>query len=225
MPLTGIDALVFDLYGTLLDVDRLDEQRRAVLPQAEGLVALWRATQLRYTFIRTLMGDYVDFWAITAAALDHAAACLGVPLAPSERQRLLDAWLDLRPFPEVPAALAALAGRPLAILSNGSPAMLDAALERSGLKPAFDLVLSADTVRRFKPHPAVYALAPAWLRLPAERILFCSSNGFDVAGAGRFGLRVCHVARDRAPLDRLGVEPDVTIASLADLPGLLAPRA
>jgi len=221
MPLTDIDAVVFDVYGTLLDVDSIEARRREVAPEAAGLVGLWRSKQLEYSFVRTLVDDYVDFWAITEAALDYALATLGVALDPARRTRLLDAWLALTPFPEVPAALAALAGRPLAVLSNGSPSMLDAALTHAGLKPLFAAVLSADTVRRFKPHPAVYALAPAWLRMPAARVLFCSANGFDVAGAWRFGLRVCRVSRDGRPIDALGVEPDATIRSLAELPALL----
>lgn len=225
MPLEGIDALVFDVYGTLLDVSTIDARCREITPRAGDFVALWRAKQLEYAFVRTLIDDYTDFWALTADALDHTAARFGLTLDRTTRARLMEGWLELRPFPDVPPALEALSTRPLVVLSNGSPAMLDAVLTRSGLKPRFRDVLSVDAVRRFKPHPAVYALAPAYLNIPAGRVLFVTANGFDVAGAKHFGFQVCRVNRAGTPLDRLGIEPDVTVASLGEMPGRLGKTA
>lgn len=214
---SDVDAIVFDLYGTLLDVDGLAATVAASVGTADGLVPLWRAKQLEYAFIRSLTGDYADFRTVTGDALDYACARLGQPLGAGARARLIDGWDRLPPFPEVPAALDALSARPLAILSNGSPAMLERALAESGLRDRFAVVLSADLVQRFKPDPAVYALVPGHLGIPAERLLFVSANGFDVAGAARFGLRVARVDRAGLPLDGLGVTPEVTVRSLEEL--------
>lgn len=222
MPVSAPGALVFDVYGTLLDVSSIDERCRDLVPDPARFVALWRTKQLEYSFIRTIVDDYVDFWAITAAALDYTAAHFALELPDDDRRQLLDAWLTLRPFPDVADGLEALAHYPRVILSNGSPAMLEAVLDHSGLRSAFDPVLSADMVRRYKPYMAVYALVPAQLRIPPERVLFFSSNGFDVAGAKRFGFQVCHVNRHDRPLDVLGIVPDAAVASLDEVPAWLA---
>ncbi|MBX6342731.1 MAG: haloacid dehalogenase type II, partial [Thermomicrobiaceae bacterium] len=142
MPLDRIDAIAFDVYGTLVDVTSLAARAQALGLPASALVATWRAKQLEYSFVRTLTGDYVDFWQVTRDALDYACAALGVDLADDARERLCREWLALDPFPEVPQALAALGSRPLVVLSNGSPAMLDPLLERSGLRERFREVLS-----------------------------------------------------------------------------------
>lgn len=215
-----IEAIVFDLYGTLLDVGGLEASVREILPDeqdAGGFVRLWRAKQLEYAFIRTLARDYADFWTVTGDALDYTFERLGRPLDGEARERLLDRWNRLPPFPDVLPALDTLQARPLAILSNGSPAMLERALDVGGLSRRFRHVLSADLVQRFKPDPAVYALAPGHLMVPARRLLFVSSNGFDVAGAGRFGLRVAWLDRSGTPRDRVGGVPDATFHSLGEL--------
>jgi 2-haloacid dehalogenase len=212
-----VDAIVFDLYGTLVDFDSLTERCREVAGDAP-LLDRWRAKQLEHTFLRTILVDYVDFWSITVQTLDVACAELGLRPTPRERDMLLESWLALVPFPDVPAALEGLATRwPLAVLSNGSPLMLETGLSRAGLLGYFRELLSADAVRRYKPDPAVYALAPAALVVPPERILFCSANGFDVAGATTFGFQTCWVNRTGQPLDALGRQPAFEVTALDEL--------
>jgi len=212
-----VDAIVFALYGTLVTLDSLAERCREVAGDAP-LLDRWRAKQLEQSFLRTILGDYVDFWSITVQALDVTCAELGLRPTAAERDMLLESWLDLAPFPEVPATLEELATRwPLAVLSNGSPVMLETGLTRAGLRGYFRVLLSADSVRRYKPDPAVYALAPAALVLPPQRILFCSANGFDAAGAVSFGLQTCQVNRTGRPLDTLGRQPAFEVTSLGDL--------
>uniref|UniRef100_A0A831TFW1 Haloacid dehalogenase type II n=1 Tax=Thermorudis peleae TaxID=1382356 RepID=A0A831TFW1_9BACT len=211
------DAVVFDLYGTLADIGALAQRCRQVAGDAP-LLDRWRAKQLEHAFLRTILQDYVDFWQVTVEALDAACAEMGIVPTAGERDALLQGWLELTPFPEVPGALEQLAGRwSLAVLSNGSPAMLETGLSHAGLRRYFQAILSADAVRRYKPDPAVYALAPAALVVPPERILFCSANGFDVAGAASFGLSVCWVNRSGRPIDALGRQPVLEVSSIEEL--------
>ena len=218
-------ALVFDAYGTLFDVASVAEACAAVMPEPEALVGLWRAKQLEYSFLRSLMGPaaYVDFWTITADALDFAAAKLGLQLTSAERERALQGWLEVRAYPEVESALAALAtqGRYCLILSNGTRGMLETALRSAGLAHRFQAVLSVDEVRVYKPHPRVYQMAVDALTTPPGDLLFISSNGWDAAGARAFGLPVAWLNRTGAPPERLGVSPDVTLPDLSALPALL----
>ena len=176
-------AFVFDAYGTLFDVHSVMEAARAVTPDPQALSQLWRQKQLEYTWLRSLMGRYQDFWLVTGQALRFALRRLGITAAESQIEALMSAYLTLSPFPEVPNALRALRGRPLAILSNGSPRMLESAVRSSGLGAAFDHVLSVDAVGVYKPSPLVYDLAVRAFGLPAREILFVSSNAWDVAGA------------------------------------------
>jgi 2-haloacid dehalogenase len=164
------------------------------------------------------MGAYVDFWAVTAAALRHTLRRLGLTPSAAQVRRLMDAYLSLACFPEVPAALERLAGRPRVVLSNGSPAMLAAAVASSGLGKYLDHVISVDAVRTYKPSPLVYALGPGTLGLPAGELLFVSSNGWDVAGAKAFGYQVAWCNRTDAPEEELGVRPDVVVRALDQLP-------
>jgi 2-haloacid dehalogenase len=216
-----VDGLLFDAYGTLFDVHSVVEAGRAVTTDPAALSALWRQKQLEYTWLRSLMGRYEDFWAVTDAALTYACRRLGLSVGPAARQRLLDAYLTLAPFPEVPATLDRLRPVPCAILSNGAPRMLESVVAHNGLGPYLRAVISVDEVRTFKPHPAVYALGPVRLGLPRDRIGFVSSNGWDVAGAKAFGFQVVWVNRQAAPLDELGVAPDLEVRDLADLAGAL----
>jgi len=213
-----IEAIVFDVYGTLFGFNRLAERARAIVGDLP-LLDRWRAKQLEHSFLRTILGEYVDFWRVTEDALDAACEQLELELTREEREHLLHGWLELEAFPEVRSALEAFRARGLrlAILSNGSPAMLEALLDTAGMRSEFEAVLSADAVQRYKPSPAVYALAPAALVVRPERILFCSSNGFDVAGALRFGFRVCWVNRGNAKLDALGKQPHSAVHSLLEL--------
>jgi 2-haloacid dehalogenase len=207
-------AFVFDAYGTLFDVHSVMEAARAVTPDPHALSLLWRQKQLEYTWLRSLMGRYQDFWLVTGQALRFALRRLGITAGESQIEALMSAYLTLSPFPEVPAALRALRGRPLAVLSNGSPRMLESAVRSSGLGAAFDHVLSVDTVGVYKPSPLVYDLAVRALNLPAGEVLFVSSNAWDVAGAGAYGFRTCWCNRANAPADELDVTPDYEVDRL-----------
>ena len=212
--MTAPRAYVFDAYGTLFDVHSVVEAGRAVTGDPLALSALWRQKQLEYTWLRSLMGRYEDFWAVTEQALRFALARLGVSATEAQVQSLMQAYLSLACFPEVRDALAALGGTQLAILSNGSPRMLDAAVRSSELAGVFAHVLSVDAVRIYKPAPAVYELGPRALGVPAGEIVFVSSNAWDIAGAKAFGYRTCWCNRSGAPMEALGVSPDHEVDSL-----------
>jgi 2-haloacid dehalogenase len=200
-------AFVFDAYGTLFAV-------HSVAPDLPALSQLWRQKQLEYTWLRSLMNRYEDFWSVTEAALRAAAAQLTIELSDAEIDRLMQAYLVPRLFPDAAIALHNLRGRPLAILSNGSPKMLDAAVRGNGLHGAFAHVLSVDHVKTYKPSPRVYALGPEMLGIPASEILFVSSNAWDAAGAKAFGYRVCWCNRIGASGEWPEFRPDVTVSSL-----------
>jgi len=221
--LDGVRACVFDAYGTLFDFASaaarcpdVPEDRRA------ALTTLWRDKQLQYAWLRTLENRYVDFWQVTGDALDFALESLDL-MNIHLRERLMNLYLGLEPFPEVPAVLAALrqAGFQTAILSNGSPMMLDALLKRSGLEAMFDAVLSVDAVRAFKTHPDVYQYALDSLDLEAGAISFQSSNAWDAHGAADFGMRVVWCNRYGQRRERLPGRPDFEVRTLAELPALL----
>jgi 2-haloacid dehalogenase len=216
-----VQAIVFDAYGTLLDVASVARACAAVTAEPSPFVALWRQKQLEYSWQRALMNQYADFWQVTGEALDYAAVRLGVRLDAASRERLRQAWLELQPFPEVAAALQRLSGRPLAVLSNGSPAMLTAVFERSGLRPPLTHLLSVDEVHTYKPRPAVYEIAPRTLGLTRPEIVFVSGNPWDAAGAANFGFRVAWLNRAGLPFDNLGQTPELVLTSLAELPDAL----
>jgi 2-haloacid dehalogenase len=225
--LEGISACVFDAYGTLFDFasaaarcEAVPEERRA------ALTALWRDKQLEYAWLRTLENRYADFWQVTGEALDFALDSLDLAQL-ALRERLMELYLGLEPFAEVPSVLRALreAGFKIAILSNGSPHMLEALVKRSRLESLFDAVLSADAVRAFKTHPKVYQYALDSLGLPAPAIAFQSSNAWDAHGASDFGMRVVWCNRYGQRRERLPGAPDFEIRTLAELPGLLAKPA
>jgi 2-haloacid dehalogenase len=213
-----VRGIALDMYGTVVDVGAVADACRGIAPDPTAFAALWRTKQLEYTFLLSLMGKYQNFWTVSEQALDFTTRRLGVDVSPGERPRLMNAWLEPRPYPEVPAVLARLKERyPLAILSNGSPKMLQAGLAHSGLKADFRWVISADAVKLYKPAPKVYALAPKQMKLKKTDILFVSSNSFDVLGAKSFGFRVCWINRAGVPLDALGPRPDLVVASFEAL--------
>jgi 2-haloacid dehalogenase len=221
--LTGIRACVFDAYGTLFDVNSAASQARDALGEKwRPLADLWRAKQLQYTWLRGLMGRHADFWQVTGDALDFALASLAVDDA-SLRDRLMELYLELDTYPEVTDTLRRLkaAGLRLAILSNGTPKMLAAAVENSGIAAFLDAVLSVEEAGVFKPHPSVYRLATARLALDPAEICFLSSNGWDAYAAKAFGLRVLWCNRFAQAPERMPEQPDGEIASLAALPGML----
>jgi len=213
-----IRGYVFDAYGTLFDVHSVIDAGRAITSDPAALSVLWRQKQLEYTWLRALMGRYEDFWAVTEAALRHSVRRLGLRADDGQLARLMEAYLSLACFAEVPAALERLAGRPRAILSNGSPRMLAAAVTASGLERHLQHVLSVDAVKTYKPSPAVYALAPRALGIPAAELLFVSSNAWDIAGAKSFGYQVAWCNRTGAPAEELGAAPDLVITRLDELP-------
>jgi len=222
-PLSGIRACVFDAYGTLFDVASAAAACRDVLgDDAARLSALWRDKQLQYTWLRAVQGRHADFWQVTGDALDFTMEGLG-RTDPALRERLMRLYLTLAPFPEVVETLRDLRARGLgtAILSNGSPAMLAAAVESAGLQNLLDAVLSVEEVGIYKPHPSVYQLAVDRLGVPAYAIAFMSSNGWDAYGASAFGMRVIWCNRTCQPRERLPGMPDREIRSLAELPALL----
>jgi 2-haloacid dehalogenase len=214
----AIRGYVFDAYGTLFDVHSVVEAGREVTTDPAALSLLWRQKQLEYTWLRSLMGRYENFWSVTESALRFAIRRLGLSASEAQIARLMHAYLSLACFPEVRTALDRLAGRRLAILSNGAPDMLAAAVKSSGLGGSFDHVLSVDTVKIFKPSPRVYALGPDALSIPAGELLFVSSNGWDVAGAKAYGYRVAWCNRTSAPDEELGVRADYVVTGLDQLP-------
>jgi 2-haloacid dehalogenase len=215
---TAIRGYVFDAYGTLFDVHSVIEAGRAITADPATLSATWRQKQLEYTWLRALMGRYEDFWSVTEDALRYAVRRLGLEAGEAQLRRLMDAYLSLACFPEAKEALARLEGRPRAILSNGAPRMLEAALASSGLGRSLEHVLSVDAVRTYKPSPLVYALGPNALGAAAGDLLFVSSNAWDVAGAKAFGYRVAWCNRTGAPEEELGVRADLVVRSLDELP-------
>jgi 2-haloacid dehalogenase len=215
-------ALVFDAYGTLFDVRSVLSRCEEVFPgHGPDLTSLWRTKQLQYTWLRSLMGQYEDFWQVTQDGLVFACRSLG--LAPSQGQidHLMQAYLTLRPFPDVAAALEALAGIPRSILSNGSPKMLEGVVRNAGLVGRFQHILSVDEVHTYKPSPVVYQLAEKHLGIGREEIGFVSSNCWDVAGGKAFGFRSYWLNRQNAPLEVLGFQPTGIIHSAMELTSIV----
>ena len=218
--------MVFDAYGTLLDVHAAVARHGAQLgPQAAAVSALWRARQLEQSWVLSLAGEYQDFGVLTARALDFALASQGIADA-ALRRSLLAAYRRLDAFPDAAPALAALRARGIAtaVLSNGTPAMLGKALAGAGLAPLLDAVLSADDLRIYKPHPRVYALAAMRFGCDPRRIAFVSANAWDAYGAARFGFRVHWLNRSPQP-DEYGLGRRVASrpSTLAELPDRIAP--
>jgi 2-haloacid dehalogenase len=211
-------ALVFDAYGTLFDVHSVVVRAAGGIPgDLNALSILWRQKQLEYTWLRSLMERYEDFWNVTEAALRAAVTQLKIEASERQLDGLMQAFLSPSAFPDVKPALDALQGIPLAILSNGSPRMLESMVRTSGLASCFAEVISVDRVKTYKPSPRVYALAPELLNVPREDILFVSSNSWDVAGAKAFGFRVCWCNRSGGNMDRLGFAADLTVTNLREI--------
>ncbi|MBI3997604.1 MAG: haloacid dehalogenase type II [Armatimonadetes bacterium] len=217
-------AAVLDAYGTLFDVGALAAACEAAFPgRGEAVNRLWRQKQLEYSWLRTALGRYRDFWEITKDALEYACRTLGCALDAATRERILAAYHTIAAMPEAHAALARLRdlGVPRYIFSNGTLSMLQAAARSSGLDALLDGYLSVDEeIRQYKPSAAAYAFVLRQLGLPAADVLFVSSNFFDVAGAKNAGLRVVWVNRTGAPPDRLGLHPDHVVADLTAVAAL-----
>jgi 2-haloacid dehalogenase len=245
-----IKALVFDAYGTLYDIQSVAAITDEAFPGYGDIVTqIWRIKQLEYTWLRSLMRRYQDFAVITRESLAYTLRVLGLKNDPAAFERIMDKYLHLDLYPDAVAALAAMRGRKLAILSNGSPAMLDALVANSGLDRVLDATISVDSQKIFKPAPQAYTLIESTLGVGPAEVLFISSNPWDACGAKAFGLNVAWIERvtseamaqackknDLVPpltmfkairmqMDELGVEPDFRIKTLADLPGLVTSLA
>ena len=221
-----VDALVFDAYGTLFDVQSVTATVERLFPgRGAQLSQLWRAKQLEYTWLQSLMQSPMqrreDFAAVTAHALDYAAEALGLSLAGAARHRVLDAYLDLSAYADAAPTLARLGPRPRLILSNGTRAMLEPLAAATGVGRHLDVILSVDAAGIYKPSPRVYQLALDHLKLLPNRIGFVSANAWDAIGAKAFGFTSFWINRNRAPLDRHGPKPDAVLNSLSELPPLV----
>jgi 2-haloacid dehalogenase len=210
---------VFDAYGTLFDVHAAVRRHAAkVGADGERLSLIWRQKQLEYSWTRALAGRYRDFWALTENALDYALA--KVPSAPrAVREELLEAYRTLDTYPEVIPVLTALkgAGAETAILSNGSPAMLEAAVGAARIGALLDAVISVDELSSYKPLPAVYELVTTRFRVFPSAVSFQSSNRWDVAGATAFGFRSVWINRTNEPDEYVDLPPAVRLATLEGL--------
>jgi 2-haloacid dehalogenase len=219
MPIT---AVVFDAYGTLFDVHSVIARCDATFPgRGAALSQAWRQKQLEYTWLRSLMGRYESFEAVTEHALKHTCTALGLALSEANVRDLMQAYRALATYPEVADALAGMRDCRLAILSNGSPAMLNAVVKHAKLDRVLDHVLSVDEIRVFKPHPSVYRLAVDKLHARAEDVGFVSSNYWDACGAASFGFQAFWINRAKARPDELGVKPKANLERLTDLIGLI----
>jgi len=212
-------AALFDVFGTLLDVYSVTRRAEELYPgQGTRLAFLWREKQIEYSRLRTLSGRYVPFSQLTRDALVFALRALRLPADAAQVDLLFDEYKRLAPFVDVAPALERLhqAGVQTGVLSNGDSEMLEPALVTSGLHRYIDIVLSADQVKAFKTSPLVYSLGPRVLKMPADQILFVSSNGWDAIGATWYGYTSFWVNRLGLPLDELGGRPHGTGATLAD---------
>jgi 2-haloacid dehalogenase len=244
--LVTIKALVFDAYGTLYDIQSVAAITDEAFPgYGEIVTQIWRLKQLEYTWLRSLMRRYEDFSVITRDSLAYTLRCLGLKNDAAVFERIMEKYIHLDLYPDAKATLAALKGRKLAILSNGSTDMLNSLVRNSGLDRVLDATISIDSKRVFKPSPDAYTLIESNLGISPAEVLFVSSNPFDACGAKAFGLSVAWIERVttdamalacvkndlvppltmfkaiRTQMDELGLEPDFRIKALAELPGLL----
>jgi 2-haloacid dehalogenase len=241
-----IKAVVFDAYGTLYDTQSVAAVTEQAFPgYGEIVTQIWRIKQLEYSWLRSMMRRYEDFSVVTRDSLVYTLRILGLKHDDVVLERIMEKYLHLDLYPDAATALAAMRGRKLAILSNGSPAMLDALVRNSGLDRVLDAVISIDSQKVFKPAPEAYSLIQSVLGVAPAEVLFVSSNPWDACGARAFGLNVAWIERvtpeamaqacatsDLVPpltmfkairmqMDELGIEPDYRIKALADLPGVL----
>lgn len=214
----GAKAVVFDAYGTLFDVHSAVARHAAIGPDAARFSDVWRAKQLEYSWVLSLAGRYEPFWALTEQALDHAFARFP-QVDRAVRPGLLEAYRSLDAYADAAPALDALRARGLrtAILSNGDPAMLEAAVASAGLDEHLDAVLSVDAAKVFKTHPRAYGIALAALSVAAEDVVFVSSNRWDIAGATAFGFRTAWINRAGLPDEYAELAPHAVAGSLRDL--------
>ncbi len=222
----SLQAIIFDAYGTLFDVYSIGALAERLFPgRGAALAELWRDKQIEYTRLRTLSNTYKPFWEVTQDALVFTCRKLGLDLGLDAQTQLMGQYAKLQAFPENLGVLQALKARglKLAILSNGNPDMLNAAVQAAGMQGLFTQVLSVDSVQKFKTAPEAYQLGPDVLGVAARDSLFVSSNCWDVCGAAWFGSRTFWVNRANAPVEELGVTPNAQGRSLADLLAYIEP--
>ena len=242
-----VKAVVFDAYGTLYDVQSVADVTEDAFPGYGDIITqVWRIKQLEYSWLRSLMQRYQNFAVVTREALAYTLSSLGLEYDDATFVRIIEKYLHLDLYPDALAALSAMKDRKLAILSNGSPDMLDALVKNSGLDRVLDAVISVDANESFKPSPKAYALIEEELHVPPAEVLFISSNPWDICGAKAFGLNVAWIERVtpeamalaclesetlppltffkilRTQMDELGVAPDHRIHALAELPALVS---
>jgi len=241
-----VKAVVFDAYGTLYDIQSVADVTEQAFPgYGEIVTQIWRIKQLEYSWLRSLMHRYQDFSAVTRESLAYTLRCLGLKHDADVFERIMEKYLHLDLYPDAMAALAAMRDRKLAILSNGSPGMLNALVQNSGLAHVLDATISVDAQKIFKPAPEAYALIEARLGVAPDDVLFVSSNPWDACGAKAFGLKVAWIERVtpeamaqaciknellppltlfkaiRTQMDELGLPPDYRIRALRELPALV----
>jgi 2-haloacid dehalogenase len=208
----GIRAVLFDVFGTLLDVHSVAARAEQLFPgNGQRLSQRWREKQLEYTRLRTLCDRYVPFTQVTEDALLYSCDALHLPLDAAARGLLMHEYTQLAAFSDVVPALRRIqhTGLTMGVLSNGDPGLLEDALHSAQLDEFFDVILSADQVRAYKTSPSTYGLGPQTLGCPAANIFFISSNGWDASCATWYGYRTCWVNRNGAPAERLGAAPNV----------------
>ena len=217
-----LHALVFDAYGTLFDPFAVRTRAEELFPgNGAALSQLWRSKQLEYSWLRTLMGRYENFWKITEDALTFSCHTLKLQCHEHQRKQLMQVYLTLPAFPEVKPALEKLSHLPLSILSNGTPEMLSPLIAANNMAHFFEHIFSVDALQMYKPRPEVYQHAVASLGIPKEAIGFVSSNYWDIAGATSFGFRTYWLNRASVPADELGVNHAATLQTLSDLAAVL----
>jgi 2-haloacid dehalogenase len=217
-----VRALVFDAYGTLFDPFAVKTRAEELFPgNGAALSHLWRAKQLEYSWLRTLMGRYENFWKITEDALVFSCRTLKLPCDEHQRKQLMQVYLTLPVFPEVKSALEKLSHLPLSILSNGTPEMLAPLVAANNMAHLFMNIFSVDALKMYKPRPEVYQHAVTSLGFPKEAIGFVSSNYWDIAGATSFGFRTYWLNRSAVVADELGITPTAICTNLAELPRAL----
>jgi 2-haloacid dehalogenase len=217
-------AVVFDLFGTLLDIASLRDAAASVAADPVAFVATWREKQIAYAFASAIMGTHEDFDAMTGHGLRFAAAKHGVTLDAPAQQRLVDAWQNVHAYPDTVAALTTLRERGVrcAVLTNGTPATSAAAIANAGIADLLDVTLSVESAGVFKPDRRVYTLVTSHYGVPADRLIFVTSNGWDATGAAAFGMRVAWCNRIGAPAETFGLPPAWTIGDLHALADIVA---
>jgi 2-haloacid dehalogenase len=237
-----VKSIVFDAYGTLFDIQSVAAVTEDAFPgRGEIITQIWRLKQLEYTWLRTMMGRYADFWQVTRESLGYTLDCLGLPRDNAAFERIMQRYFDLDLYPDARTTLAGLSGYKLAVLSNGSTDMLNKLVRNTGLDSLLDATVSIDLAKKFKPVAEVYELIESVLGVPYGEVLFVSSNAFDACGAKSVGLKVAWIERVTAQslaqeledhqrvrpitmfkalrmrMEELGLEPDYRIHGLTDL--------